>query len=337
MCVPDEVGNNHHDTDTGYKCRIDGDSAATAPSPGRGESARNLGQQPARQPSVRANRQKVGTKSKVRRQAESAQSFKQRVAPIVNAEKQRTLKERRDLIARLIRSGKRRGVKESAVAEAVGAVLLDCKLQSLGDHGFDLRGHMGGKCVIVDAKHSRTRRGYNDSYGGRRGGKAHKIQESIDNPDCVPAYLAFVEGHGLYLHPGIDPKQTAEFQTDKGRATARGVSTPRGAAGVINKGAGQLVPFVQLSRKYKSLATLNAITQEDLVHIQRRAAATFREINMAKLRQHLTKQRREADEDGRQVLAKRDPVATARAGVSAMTPEQRKAFAKELLAQTRKK
>jgi hypothetical protein len=59
---------------------------------------------------------------------------------------------------------------------------------------------------------------------------------------------------------------------------------------------------------------------------------------------HLAKQRRTADDDGRQMLAKRDAaataraaakedaVATARAGLAAVTPEQRAAFLKELQA-----
>jgi hypothetical protein len=201
----------------------------------------------------------------------------------------------------------------------------------------------------VDAKHSHTRRGYSDSYGGKKGGKAHKIQESVDSPDCVPAYLVFVEGHGLYLHPGIDPKQTAEFITKSGNRTGRGVSTPREAAAVINKGAGGMVPFVRLTGKYKNLASLKDITQQDLIHIARRAAATFREINMARLRQHLAKQRRAADEDGRKVLAERDAAATARAAakvdataaadavMAEMTPQQVQAFLKKLQAKRTKK
>jgi hypothetical protein len=70
---------------------------------------------------------------------------------------------------------------------------------------------------------------------------------------------------------------------------------------------------------------------------------------MAKLRRHLTKQHKAAVEATSEACADLDPavtaraaarkdaVATARAGVAAMTLEQRKAFMKELQAQSKKK
>jgi hypothetical protein len=272
--------------------------------------------------------------------------YYQRAAKLLNDPSPKSLKERCEQIADLIDRGSRSGVRKWAVAEAVGAAMLDCELKSHRKHDFDLRGHLGGKCVLIDAKSSSTKRGYDDRYVGLTGGKAAKIRAARATPDCVPAYLAFVEGHGIYLHPGIDPAETVLFSTGTGR---RGVASPQDAARVINRGAGRLVPFVQLSSKYKKLADLAKITPADLTAIRRRAAATFQGINMAKLRRHLTKQHKAAVEATSEACAdldaaitaraaaRKDAVSTARAGVAAMTREQRKAFVKELQAQSKKK
>jgi hypothetical protein len=245
-----------------------------------------------------------------------------------------------------VKKGAARRVVDWAVAECVGSVMFSSKLQSLGDHGFDLRGRLNGRCVLLDVKHSRTIPGYHDKFSGRKGGKEYKILEAKNNPDCVPAYLVFVEGRGIYFHVGIDPAQTARFETAKGNPGGRGLSTPRGVAHVINRGKGELVPFVQLSDSFESLHALRHMKPEDLARIKARAAATIRGIDMDKLRKHLAKQRKAIDDELRDMVieddvdgvaravAKKDPAKTARAAARQDATEAAKAIAREDVAET---
>jgi hypothetical protein len=331
-CVPDKVGDRYHDERTGYKCRPGGDSAVAAPAVDGGKDKGNSDRRRAKGQASGSRSRKARDEKKYTWPKKSPQALRHNAARLINDGPKRTLQERCELIAKLVKEGsasRNRDALSPAVAEGVGAVMLDCELRSQGEHGFDLRGRSGGKCVIIDVKHSRSKAGYDDRYGGKKGGKAHKIQESIDNPDCVPAYLVFAEGHGIYLHPGIDPKQTAEFATRKGNASGRGLATPQGVADAINTGAADQVPFVLLSDKYKSLRDSASITPADLVSINRRMAATIKGINMDKLKEHLAKQRQAADDDGRQMLAKRDAAATARAAAKEDAVATARAAAKE--------
>jgi hypothetical protein len=256
----------------------------------------------------RKSRQSRGSKR------ESAPKFKKWAAKEINDGKARTPHERCKLIAKLVRRQLRYGAPEWAAWEAIAAVVTNSQLESQGGHIFDLSREekVGGKDVMEDGKYSAGDAGY--AEGNRS--KARKIRHAKQNPDRIPGSLVLSKRHGVYLHVGIDPHPTPAFKTEAGNESNRGVVDPEELGKRID-GSGDLIPFVKLSDRFKTISAWKRVTPADLEQIAGRRESAYRGINMEKAKKHFAKQQKAAMDETRQIIAEDDPEETVRAGLKA--------------------
>lgn len=254
------------------------------------------------------------SEAEAQHQKQTANQFRKRAAEQIGDNVNRTPKERCELIASLVTAGRNGQVPKWAVWESIAAVITNSRLASHKKHVFDLDSdrEVGGKLVREDAKYSKRSPGYHDKHDT----KAAKSAEAKKHPERVHGLLAFANGHGLYLHVGIDPSSSPTFQTAKGNEGGRRLVEPEELGKQID-GSGRPLPFVQLSGKIKDLDGWEHVTPEDLAEIEGRREATYRGIDMSTAKEHFAKEAKASNERARKILAEDDPEATIRAGYKA--------------------
>lgn len=181
------------------------------------------------------------------------------------------------------REGRRAGADLPSVNEAAAAALLGTRLQSHGNHGFDTAGEFGDVPLMVDAKSSK-KAGYADKLG-------HKIAKYKEwqAKGGIPAYLVVSEGHGVYLHVGIDPASSP------GIGGKRPVVRPGELARHVD-GTGGPVPFVKVSDAWQSVSDIGNATPRQIADLRRNVHKTLEGLDMKKVQQHVQKQLDEYNE-----------------------------------------
>lgn len=193
-------------------------------------------------------------------------------------------------VRKVYRTAWQHGYGADVAAEGVLAAALGLPMAASGPDGFDMPGELGGLPVLLDAKHSLSA-----GYADKTQPKLAKIREWKEKGG-VPAYLVVSEGHGVYLHVGIDPAQSAGFGGEKHK---RAVLDPKEWDGQAIDGSGGPVPFVKVSDA-KGLDKL-AHSSEEVSKLRSNVTAVLKRVNMKKLNEHVEKQ---TEKYGEQVGAK---------------------------------
>jgi hypothetical protein len=279
-----------------------------------------------------------------------ARVFKDVYGQIIRSGEYRDPAKAAQLVSEIVADGKKARIAPSDIAEAAMAVLLGHDLQSAGEHGYDTVGRAGlwrdDKTIVrIDVKTSEIA-GYADKYDA----KVHKIQEYLEKQG-LPAYLVMVKGKGVYLHVGIDPASKPKFHATGDGKSLRRLVEPEELSGAI-KGNGGAIPVVKVAN-WTDLQDVGKATKGEIKKFRERIRNSLEDIDMAKLKRHVDKQIKqavkgntedlfkiapdvmidkvvtEAPKETARALAAAAPEEAARAGLAALTPEQRAALFRE--------
>jgi hypothetical protein len=280
-----------------------------------------------------------------------ARVFKEVYGQVIGSGEYRDPAKAAELVREIVSDGRKARIPQADITEAAMAVLLGHKLQSAGKHGYDTVGQPGlwrddEATVRVDVKTSKVT-GYSDKYDT----KVHKILEYLKERG-LPGYLVLVRGKGVYLHVGIDPASKPKFQVQEGGRSLRGLVEP-GKLNDAIKGDGSAIPVVKVA-SWTSLESLGKAAEAEINEFRGRVRGSLEGIDMAKLRRHVNKQIKQAVDGNAddllkiapdvvigkvvkkarkkalKALAAEAPIETVKAGLAAMTPEEREALLREL-------